>query len=125
MELGVGECYSFSIEDEKEKKWKSLNFLPMIRDIMGDERDISDRAYLFHLTLARGFVEMATLAEAERNIRKVGLTGGVFQNTLLLKLTKDLLEESGFEVLIHSGVPPNDGGISLGQAFLAAGRFQK
>lgn len=125
METGVGECYSFSIEEEKEKKWKSLNFLPMIRDIMGDERGMSDRAYLFHLTLASGFVEMATLAADERNIRKVGLTGGVFQNTLLLKLTKDLLEESGFEVLIHSEVPPNDGGISLGQAFLAAGRLQK
>jgi len=122
---GMEESYSYVIEEEKGKNIKTLNFLPMIRDIMGDERGMSDRAYLFHLTLARGFVEMAMLAADERNIRKVGLTGGVFQNTLLLKLTKDLLEESGFEVLIHSGVPPNDGGISLGQAFLAAGRLQK
>lgn len=125
VEKGVGECYSFSIEDEEEKKWKSLNFLPMIHDIIEDERDVPDRAYLFHWTLACGFVEMAKLAADENNIRNVGLTGGVFQNTLLLKLTKELLEAEGFVVLIHSEVPPNDGGISLGQAFLAAGKLLK
>ena len=55
----------------------------------------------------------------ETGIRKVALSGGVFQNRLLLRLVATALEEAGFEVLTHSEVPANDGGISLGQAVVA------
>jgi hydrogenase maturation protein HypF len=123
METPTEECYGFSIETDDENKSKVLDFLPMIGDILSDEKDVPERAYLFHWTLAVGFTKMAVLAAKEYNIYKVGLTGGVFQNTLLLELTKDLLAREGFVVLHHSEVPPNDGGISLGQAFLAAARI--
>jgi hydrogenase maturation protein HypF len=52
----------------------------------------------------------------------VALSGGVFQNLLLLGTVVSLLEARGFQVLTHSRVPPNDGGISLGQAVVAAAR---
>jgi hydrogenase maturation protein HypF len=52
----------------------------------------------------------------------VALSGGVFQNLLLLGATVDVLESTGFRVLTHSRVPPNDGGISLGQAVVAGAR---
>ncbi len=55
-------------------------------------------------------------AERQTGIRKVALSGGVFQNRLLLELVDDGLAERGFEVLKHSLIPPNDGGIALGQA---------
>jgi hydrogenase maturation protein HypF len=100
-----------------------LNFLPAIHDIIGDKRNPEEKAYIFHRTLAKGFAAMAMLAAHESGIRVVGLTGGVFQNTLLLKMTKDLLAAEGFSVLIHSEAPPNDGGVSLGQALLAAGQM--
>ena len=57
-------------------------------------------------------------AEQETGIQKVALSGGVFQNRLLLELVDDGLAERGFEVLKHSLIPPNDGGIALGQAAL-------
>ena len=53
----------------------------------------------------------------------MALSGGVFQNLLLLRLTKAQLEAQGFAVLLHSMIPPNDGGLCLGQA--AAAIFQQ
>ena len=55
----------------------------------------------------------------------VALSGGVFQNMLLLHATVTRLEARGFRVLTHSGVPCNDGGISLGQAVIAAARDRR
>ena len=59
----------------------------------------------------------------ESGIRTAALTGGCFQNRLLLSLVQDSLTERGMEVLIHHLVPPNDGGIALGQAL--AGMYRK
>jgi len=49
-------------------------------------------------------------------LKKVALSGGVFQNDPLVGRIKEKLQREGFEVLTHSQVPPNDGGLSLGQA---------
>jgi hydrogenase maturation protein HypF len=116
-------CYQFSIE--QEKNCRILNYLPIIHDIINDRRDTAQKAYTFHKTLAEALSNMAEMARDVKNLNTVGLTGGVFQNTLLLRLTKELLEEKGFKTLIHRDVPPNDGGISLGQALLAGSKYLK
>jgi hydrogenase maturation protein HypF len=58
-------------------------------------------------------------------VNVVALSGGVWQNSLLLKKTIPLLQKHSFEVLLHQRVPPNDGGIALGQALIAAVYLQQ
>ena len=73
-------------------------------------------AYLFHQTLAEQVTAACMEARNVSGRQKVALSGGVFQNRLLLRLTEERLMEEGFEVLRHRMVPPNDGGIAIGQA---------
>jgi len=74
----------------------------------------------FHNTVARMINEMCHLiADETPMVSGVALSGGVFQNRLLLQKTVSLLESSGFQVFTHRQVPCNDGGISLGQAVIA------
>jgi hydrogenase maturation protein HypF len=60
----------------------------------------------------------------ETGLRQVALSGGVFQNITLLGLTVSRLRDAGFTVYTHSLVPPNDGGIALGQAVIANFKYQ-
>ena len=77
----------------------------------------SDRlAYWFHKILAEQITAVCAEARNVSGRQKAVLSGGVFQNRLLLRLTEERLTEEGFEVLRHRMIPPNDGGIAVGQA---------
>ena len=73
----------------------------------------------FHNTVARMADKLCQIISHKTGISQVVLTGGVFQNRLLLRKTVSLLETDGFTVFTHKRVPCNDGGISLGQAVIA------
>jgi hydrogenase maturation protein HypF len=74
----------------------------------------------FHNTIALMINEMCNRVAGDTpTLSEVALSGGVFQNRLLLRKTVSLLEGSGFHVFTHRQVPCNDGGISLGQAVIA------
>lgn len=81
-------------------------------------------AYLFHQTLAEQIVAACIEARKSSGRYKVALSGGVFQNRLLLRLTEERLGQEGFEVLRHHMIPPNDGGIAIGQAAYGMNRLQ-
>jgi hydrogenase maturation protein HypF len=70
----------------------------------------------FHLTVAEIILHYSRRARDEFGLETVGLTGGVFQNVYLLRLAAQVLTQAGFHVLTHRLIPPNDGGIALGQA---------
>jgi hydrogenase maturation protein HypF len=76
----------------------------------------------FHNGVAGLITECCLLLRERHGLATVALSGGVFQNLLLLRATVARLEQEGFAVLVHSRVPCNDGGISLGQAVVAAAR---
>ncbi|MBR1749748.1 MAG: carbamoyltransferase HypF [Ruminococcus sp.] len=79
--------------------------------------DRGELAYCFHLALSEDIVKCCIKLSKNHKINTVALSGGVFQNKLLLGLVKGKLIANGINVLIHSLVPPNDGGIALGQAY--------
>lgn len=96
---------------------------PVIDVIIKDHSSgisVAQVAGRFHFTLATMIEEVCAQIRQDTGLKRVVLSGGVFQNCLLTEMTLFRLEKSGFQVLTHSLVPPNDGGISLGQAVVAA-----
>lgn len=95
-----------------------IDWRPMVGAMLDDLRRscrLEQIALRFHAGLATATVNVAHVAGLPRVI----LTGGCFQNRLLLSLVRRQLEEAGFTVYSHALVPPNDGGLSLGQAVVA------
>lgn len=84
---------------------------------MQNSEDKNRLAYEFHSLLADMTVQACRTISERTGVKVCALSGGVFQNKLLLKMVKCRLEKMGLRVLIHSLVPANDGGIALGQAF--------
>ncbi|MGH2749562.1 MAG: carbamoyltransferase HypF [Actinomycetota bacterium] len=80
---------------------------------------VPEVAARFHNGLARALVQASVQARARTGLATVALSGGTFQNVLLLERVAGGLEAEGFEVLTHRRVPPNDGGMALGQAVIA------
>jgi len=74
----------------------------------------------FHQTMADIISDVCSRIRDDEGLNKVVLSGGVFQNRLLLEKTLDNLRRHQFEPFFHQKVPPNDGGICLGQAVIAA-----
>jgi hydrogenase maturation protein HypF len=115
------EAYPFPFLDSE------LDFRPMLRAVVLDRvrgRDIKEIARSFQRGIAQGLLDAVIEISSSYGVDTVVLSGGVFQNELLLEDLKSLLANAPMQVWTNHAVPPNDGGISLGQAALAAfGRF--
>ncbi|HME45463.1 MAG TPA: carbamoyltransferase HypF [Syntrophorhabdales bacterium] len=94
----------------------------LLEEVLNDVRSgvpVHEIGLRFHETIAHVIKDVSARVAAETGISRVALSGGCFQNRLLLRRALPLLREAGLEVLLHSQVPCNDGGISLGQAAIA------
>jgi hydrogenase maturation protein HypF len=99
---------------------------PIIRGVVQDIQNgmsPADISIKFHQTLIVLFGEICGTVRRDHDLNRVVLSGGCFQNSLLLKGLIGQLEAHHFEVYAHQQVPANDGGIALGQAMVAAARF--
>jgi len=103
--------------DVSEGASYELDWEPLVEYLWNSriKKDASTLALDVHHALAQGIVDTARIA----GVDSVALSGGCFQNVLLLDITTRLLKEAGFRVLIHQEIPPGDGGIALGQALAA------
>jgi hydrogenase maturation protein HypF len=116
---GLDAQYPFEIAERDA--WE-IDLRPAIESIVRDVlagRPAGHIAALFHNTVAAIVVEVCRRLGAAERLGRVCLSGGTFQNLYLLERTVAGLRSAGFEVFLHAKVPPNDGGISLGQAVIA------
>jgi hydrogenase maturation protein HypF len=100
-----------------------LDPAPLLAAMLADADSGVDRALIaagFHEAFGRATAAMAARVAGEQGLDTVALTGGVFQNALLTEVVESGLRDQGLDVLVHSSIPPNDGGISIGQAAIAA-----
>jgi len=122
IETGIEEHYGFELADRPGEPVK-LDLSKMIRELIGDVRAEVAGGVIsakFHNCLAAGLLEMAEAARQATRLNTAALSGGVFCNGYLTNRLVRLLKQSGFDVLFNWNVPSNDGGISLGQAAIAA-----
>ncbi|MFH1027551.1 MAG: carbamoyltransferase HypF, partial [Pseudomonadota bacterium] len=114
--------YSYSISLHSDAPLQ-LDFSPLFPEILADMRagvQAALIAYRFHATLASAVVEACLQIGKSTDLDRVVLSGGVFQNRLLSEMVYTSLASQGFNVFTHRLVPPNDGGIALGQAAIAS-----
>ena len=95
---------------------------PIIKGVVSDVHNGVHTSIIggkFHRTVIHLFTELCKIIRKDADIERVALSGGVFQNSILLSGMVKALEVNGFKVYTHKLVPANDGGISLGQAIVA------
>jgi hydrogenase maturation protein HypF len=105
-----------------------LDFGPALRQLVEDKMEGAPEGLIaarFHHAVAAAVAEVCVAVSDQRGAREVALSGGVFQNRLLLEEITDLLEEAGLAVYANFLVPANDGGVSLGQAAVAVARIAR
>ena len=123
MTMGKETEESYDYEWERGKDSYQVLVHPIVCGVVRDMEkglEASDISSKFHVTLIRLFSDLCTVLRQETGLDRVVLSGGVFQNATLLAGLRKALEEKDFQVFTHSLVPCNDGGISLGQAVVAA-----
>ena len=117
---GIKERYNFCIC--KEGKEFIIDPQEIFIDIIKDLKEGIDKKVIaakFHNTVAEFTLNLCGKIRENTGINKIALSGGVFQNRYLTEKIISLLEKDGFQVYTQRKVPPNDGGISLGQAVVA------
>ena len=115
--------YTFALETDAQGI--VVDSEPMVRQLVADlqqGRAVGQMSAAFHKGLAAAIVAVCCAIRAQQGELPVALSGGVFQNAYLSTQTMQGLEAAGFQVLVHRQVPPNDGGLALGQAVIG-GRY--
>ena len=122
----VTDRYPFAVQTG-DRPWV-LDFSPTICAILDQRRQgvaVGEISAKFHNTIAASVLEICRFLRGQRDLNVVALSGGVFQNELLLRRTVEALQSRHFRVFTNTAVPLNDGGLALGQVAVAAERMKR
>ena len=118
---------AYPIDWERRDKLYQSNHRALWRALLSDLAAGLDQKVIaarFHRGLGNALCQLATELAQTHNLDTIALSGGVWQNQLLLEHCMDRLQQDGLQVLHHEQLPSNDGGLSLGQAAIAAARAE-
>ncbi|HUV40651.1 MAG TPA: carbamoyltransferase HypF [Sedimentisphaerales bacterium] len=121
-DTGVEQCYDFELVESTGKPVQ-IDLRKMVKQLICDLQQAIPKAVIsakFHNTIAAALLETAKKAKQSTGLNTAALSGGVFCNRYLTNRLVNLLNKNDFHVLFNRDVPSNDGGISLGQAAIAA-----
>ena len=128
LEADAGDASAYPFEMLPQGEGWTIGSAPMFGALVEDlkhNRPVSIISRRFHNGLVEVFLELARRLRRQRSLARVCLSGGTFQNLYLLEQLSSRLEAEGFEVFSHCEVPAGDGGLSLGQALVAAHRLTR
>ncbi|MEK7724917.1 MAG: hypothetical protein AAB336_11240 [Acidobacteriota bacterium] len=117
LDENVTESYQFELNENE------IDYRNLVREVVCDVRANVHKSIIsakFHNAVADLILRLSLKYRKSLNLNKIALSGGCFQNVALLKRANKLLIKNDFDVLTHKLVPPNDGGLALGQAVIAA-----
>jgi hydrogenase maturation protein HypF len=126
IDNGTEDHYDFLYQEQEGSC--GVNPSPLFRGICSDLQDGKPVGHIstkFHNSIASMIVTVCLRLRERYKLNSVALSGGCFQNGFLISKCISKLGEAGFTALYHQFVPPNDGGIALGQALIANERFTK
>jgi hydrogenase maturation protein HypF len=122
------ELSGYPLQIDDQDKLLQLDPISLWQGMLDDLQEgaaVETIAWRFHLGIATAISQMSIqLAEAS-GVRSIALSGGVFQNKTLFELVADQLSDSGLNLLSHSLVPANDGGLALGQAVIGLAKLSR
>ncbi len=121
-QINSSERYDFDIKKDEDENLFIIDFIPLIKEVVNDIKNstpIESISSKFHQTVIDSFACAAEKVSLETGLKRVVLSGGVFNNIWILTGMTHALEKKGFKVYSHNKVPSNDGGISLGQVVIA------
>ena len=118
--VSKAKSYPYFVDDSKSGKIIRVHelFESIVNDLRSN-KSIGQIGANFHKTIADISIDVCRRARESTDLNEVALSGGVWQNQLLLDLVRDELLQDGFVVYVHNQVPTSDGGLSLGQAVIA------
>ena len=105
-----------------------LDWRPLLKAVWEDisrKRSVEEISSKFHASVIQALVEVSRRIRQEAGLERVVLSGGCFQNRILSEGLIQQLRAEGFRVYYHTVVPPNDGGLSLGQGYIAANQLKQ
>jgi hydrogenase maturation protein HypF len=120
----VDGCYDYGWDNDGLYRIFTAPIIQGVVDDLTNGKPVGEISTRFHRTLIRLFTDLCVIIGKERELDRVVLSGGAFQNSILLTGLSGALEEKNFKVFSHRQVPTNDGGIALGQAVVAAAKIK-
>ena len=120
LDESVSDAYEFDLVESETIEIDASNLIRAVAKDVLTQISIAKISAKFNNAVADLILRLALIFRERNRLNRVALSGGCFQNVALLRASLRRLRENDFEVFTHRKVPPNDGGLALGQAVIAA-----